>query len=166
MFTALKVLFALALSAALTGVVGAAIQTQFNLAALTAIGAVNGGVDIPLQLRLETTWADIQGFGPVFAGLAAVAFIPAFIVARGIIALLGLRYLFYTLAGVAGIATALITANWLAPMPALIVITQTLPGLLAMSAAGLVGGFFFALLNPPRRRRGFMSGGIDHVSFR
>lgn len=162
----LRGLFALVIGAAVTGALGAAIQTQFNLAALAAASGQIEGADVTLALRLETTWRDILGFGPLFTLLAIASFLPAFLVAKGIVALIRLRTLIYALAGAAGIAAALTFANWAAPMPAFIAATRTLPGLMALSASGLAGGWLFARLTPPRRRSGSLSGGLDHVSFR
>lgn len=162
----LRGMFALAVAAAVTGALGAAIQTQFNLAELAAASDQVEGAEITLQLRLLTTWQDILGFGPLFTLLAAISFLPAFLVARGVAALIRLRGLTYALAGAAAIAAALTVANWLAPMPAFIAATRTTPGLVALSASGLMGGWLFALLTPRRRRPGELSGGLDHVSFR
>ena len=162
----LRGLAALAVAAAITGVLGAAIQTQFNLAELGAVSHQAEGAEITLQIRLQTTWQDILGFGPLFTLLAAVSFLPAFLVAKGIAALIRLRKLTYALAGAAGIAAALTAANWLAPMPAFIAATRTTAGLIALSSSGLAGGWLFALMTSRRRRPGELSGGLDHVSFR
>ena len=52
------------LAVLLTSVLGAVLQTQFNLANLQALGA-----PMPLMVRLHTTGLDLLGFSPTFAVL-------------------------------------------------------------------------------------------------
>lgn len=52
---------------------GSLAQTQFNLAALTALD-----VQVPLPLRLLTSLQDLAGFGGVYAGIVLAAWLPAF----------------------------------------------------------------------------------------
>lgn len=123
-----------------TAVVGAVVQTQFNLAALQSLG-----LEIPLAVRLRTTGQDIAGFGAVWGVMAAVALLFALPVAAGLSRFLPRqRSWLYALAGFAGLLGAIVFANALAPVPALIAATREVPGTLLMSLSGSAGGLIFA----------------------
>jgi hypothetical protein len=139
----LKFLLAWVAAAALTGAAGSILQTQFNLAAIAAVGA-----PVPLPVRLQTTLQDLAGFAPLFTGIVAAGFLVAFPVAGWLARHLpGNRTLLYTLAGAAAIAVALLLSNALLPITA-IGATRSLAGLLALCAAGALGGRLFAALAP------------------
>lgn len=122
---------------------GSVVQTQFNLNALTA-------ADLPLPapitlgLRLQTTAQDLLGFGPAYAALVLLAWLPAL----GLAALLGRhwparRSTLYTAAGGLGLVVAISAVNAVAPMPALIDATRS-PlglGLMALGCALAAGGY-------------------------
>lgn len=119
---------------------GTLAQTQFNLQALLAF------VDIPLDVRLRTSWQDLLGFGPVYAGLMLAAWLPAFLAA-----LLLARYAprlrtgWYAAAAGVGLAVAIRVADAFAPMPVLIDATRSTSGLLVLALGSAVGGALFAL---------------------
>lgn len=141
----LKFLLAWIAASALAGIVGSILQTQFNLAAIAAIGA-----PVPLPVRLQTTLQDLAGFAPLFTAIVAAGFLVAFLVAGWLARRLpGNRTLLYTLAGAAAIAVALLLMNALLPITA-IGATRSLTGLLALCAAGALGGRLFAALAPQR----------------
>lgn len=122
---------------------GSVVQTQFNLNALTA-------TDLPLPapvtlgLRLQTTAQDLLGFGPAYATLVLLAWLPAL----GATALLGRRWparrsTLYTAAGGLGLVVAISVVNAVAPMPALIDATRS-PlglGLMALGCALAAGAY-------------------------
>ncbi len=127
---------------AIAALLGSVVQTQINLAAITALGP-----EISLAVRLQTTWFDILGFGPVLALLVA----PGFILALPLAALLAralprARAVLFPLAGVLALWAALRTVDAFAPMPTLIAATRTLPGTLAMAACAGVGAWTFHIL--------------------
>jgi hypothetical protein len=139
-----KILFAWLAASAITGVTGSIIQTQYNLAAIAGIGAPSS-----LAVRFQTTLQDLVGFAPAFAIIAAGAFLVAFPVA----AWLGRsrrkhRTKLYAAAGAAVIATALLVMNTLLPVIG-VGATRWTSGLLALSAAGALGGLVFARLARP-----------------
>ncbi|KAF0806414.1 glucose/sorbosone dehydrogenase [Alcanivorax sp. S71-1-4] len=125
-------------------VLGAVIQTQYNLAALIQLGA-----EIPLSVRLRTTGEDLIGFSPVYAVLVVLALafsLPvAALVSRG---LPPARGLVYALAALAGLIVAVLVVNHLAPMPTLIAATRVWHGLLLMALGAAVAGWLFARLMP------------------
>ncbi|WP_058835584.1 hypothetical protein [Luteimonas abyssi] len=118
---------------------GSLAQTQFNLQALVAF------VDIPPGVRLRTSWQDLLGFGPVYAGLVLAAWLPAFL-AASVVARYAprLRTGTYALAAGAGLAVAIRVADAVAPMPVLIDATRTTVGLLVLALGSAVGGALFA----------------------
>ena len=127
-------------------VLGAVIQTQYNLAALIQLGA-----EIPLSVRLRTTGEDLIGFSPVYAVLVVLALafsLPvAALVSRG---LPQVRGLVYALAALAGLIVAVLVVNHLAPMPTLIAATRVWHGLLLMALAAALAGWLFARWLPQR----------------
>jgi hypothetical protein len=143
-----RILIAWLAATIVTAASGSVIQTQFNLAAITTLGA-----PVPFALRLQTTLHDLAGFAPMLAGLTAAGFFVAFIVA----ALLtrfwpGRQALLYSLAGAAAVAAALLLMNAMLPVT-VIGATRSLAGLIALVAAGALGGRVYAALVPGRDRR-------------
>lgn len=142
----LRLLLAWLLAAALAGLLGSIVQTQFSLAALAALD-----VPVPLGLRLLTTLQDLAGFAPMLALLVAGGFLPAFLVA----ALLQRwwprqRALLYGLAGAAALATILLLMDATLPITA-IGAARSPAGIAALVLAGAAGGLAFARLAPARR---------------
>lgn len=122
---------------------GAMIQTQYNLAALAALG-----VDIPLAIRLRTTGQDLLGFSPVYAVLVVLALLCSLPVAALCARRLSQRaqLLVYGLAALVGLVVAVLVVNQLVPMPTLIAATRAWHGLLLLALAAGVGGVVFARL--------------------
>jgi hypothetical protein len=142
----LRLLFAWLVAAAVTAVSGSIIQTQFNLAAIAALGAPTG-----IGVRAATTLQDLAGFAPVFGLVAAAGFLPAFLVA----ALLSRRWprqrsRLFELAGASAVAVAIALMNAMLPITA-IGATRSAWGIAALALAGLLGGLAFAALAPARR---------------
>jgi glucose/arabinose dehydrogenase len=122
---------------------GSLVQTQFNLSALSALGASFSLVD-----RLVVMGQDLVGFAPVYGVLLAAALVPGFLVTAGLLRLLGWPYrdFWYALGGALALWATLALVDVLAPMPTLIAATRTLPGLLAMLGTAAVAGWVFAQL--------------------
>lgn len=134
-------LFAVLLATA----VGTVVQTQFNLAAIQAIGA-----PVPLDVRLRTTGLDLLGFSPTFGALVFVGFLFAIPVAAWIShALPALHWLLFAAAGGLAVLLALTLANALAPMPTLVGANRTLLGTLGLMASGSVGALLYTWLRRP-----------------
>lgn len=130
----LRFVLAVLLAAAWASVV----QTQFNLAGLTALGA-----EIPSALRMQTTGFDLTGFGPFFAAIAAVTFLVAFPIAhrlgRG-----GSRLGWFAFAGFVGLVVAIKGIDMMVPPPVLIAATRSLVGLVAVAFGGALAGLLYA----------------------
>jgi hypothetical protein len=119
---------------------GSIVQTQFNLQALTDLG-----VPVPASLRIQTTLQDLAGFAPVYAGILAAGWLPAFAIAAWLARRRpAWRGYLITLAAVAGMVTAVRMVDAVAPMPAFIDATRALPGLLSMAAGSLLAGALYA----------------------
>jgi len=112
---------------------------------------VGVGVDVPAAERARTTWQDLVGFGPVYAGILAAGWLPAL----GVAAWLGRRWpawrglLLAAAAGI-GMVAAVRTIDAVAPMPVFIDATRHLPGLLAMAAGAALAGWLYAGLTARR----------------
>jgi len=146
----LKILFAWLAATVASAATGSVIQTQYNLAAIAALGA-----PVPLDLRLQTTWQDLGGFAPMYAAITAGAFLVAFLVAALLVRFWPRRRrILYILAGGAAIGTAIVTMNALLPVTG-IGATRWTSGILALSLAGALGGWLFAALSARRRRPRF-----------
>jgi hypothetical protein len=122
------------------------VQTQFNLAALQALGA-----EVSFALRMQTTAQDLVGFGPLFAAVAAVAFALAFPLAG--FATRRMRRAGFVLFAVAGwialiVAVKLIDA--VVPPPVLIAATRSIGGLLLTTLGGAIAGGLFAHVSGSR----------------
>ncbi|WP_296222067.1 hypothetical protein [Pseudomonas sp. UBA2684] len=124
-------------------VVGSIIQTQFNLAALQAIGA-----PMPLDVRLRTTGQDLLGFSPTLGLLVTLGFalaIPAAVwLSRPLPAA---RLAIFVVAGALAVLLAMMLANALAPMPTLIGANRSVAGTLGLMASGSLGALCFAVLS-------------------
>lgn len=143
--------------ALLVGVVlGSVVQTQFNLAALQALG-----VEIPPGQRVATTLHDLASFAPLYAVLFSVGFVVSQTVAVQLSGWLGGRFLALLCTGgaVVGLWATLWLVNTLAPPPTLIAATRGIAGLVAMLGTAGVAGWLFARLRKrlanAKRPRGF-----------
>jgi hypothetical protein len=143
----LKLLLAWLAATSLAAAVGSIVQTQFNLAAISAIGA-----PVPFAVRLQTTLQDLAGFAPTYAAVVAVGLLVAFLVTGRLVRRWPQRRTsLYTLAGAAAIITAILLMNAALPITG-IGATRSLAGLIALGAAGALGGRLFAALAPFRAR--------------
>lgn len=126
----------------LAAVWGSVVQTQWNLQAL-----VDLGVNVPAADRVRTTWQDLIGFAPVYAGILAAGWLPALAVA----AFMARRWpawrsaLLAAAAGT-GMVAAVRFVDMVAPMPVFIDATRHMPGLLAMAAGAVIAGLLYARL--------------------
>ena len=140
-------------------VAGTVIQTQFNLLALQQLG-----VTIGPQARWTATLHDLQHFSPVYALLFGASFMLSQPVAALLLARLpvGGGSMVFALAAAVGLWVALITANWLLPMPTLIAATRSTAGLVAMLLSAAAAGWLFARLTNSRGR--LAGGGMSTVA--
>lgn len=123
-----------------TAVAASIVQTQINLAALTALGA-----PVTPGLRALTTLQDVAFFGPVMAAITAAAFLPAFAAVRlisGFVPLSGV--VLHAVAGAVGLWAAFHLMGHFTPMPTLVAAARTPGGLLALCLTGTVGGALYA----------------------
>lgn len=123
---------------------GSVLQTQFNLAALMALGVAISWTD-----WLATIWADLTSFSPLLSLIMVIVYALSLPVAAWLSRRVkstgwGLRGWFYALAGGVGFWVAVLVINALAPMPTLIAATRSWPGLLAMSCASALGAWVFS----------------------
>jgi hypothetical protein len=126
---------------------GSVVQTHFNLQALAGLG-----VELPMGLRLQTMAQDLLGFGPMYAAVLAVAWLPALPVAAWLARRLP-RWRVPLFAAAAGLAlvAAIVAMNAVAPMPHLIDATRSVWGLLAMTAGAVVAGGAYGWRSQGRR---------------
>lgn len=135
------------ISVLVAAIVGAVIQTQFNLAALIRLD-----VAVSPDQRVAMTGADIVHFAPVFALVLAAVFLPAFLAASWIARRHpGLRVVLFTLSGGTAVLVAFLAMNALMPLTP-IQMTRDAVGLLAMTTTGLLGGWIFAIMIRRRER--------------
>lgn len=118
---------------------GSLVQTHWNLQALAGLG-----LELPWTLRLQTLGQDLLGFGPVYAGIVAAAWLPALTVA----ALLARRWpsrrvQWFALAAGAGLVVAIRAVDAVAPMPNFIDATRSAAGLLTMTAGAVMAGAWY-----------------------
>jgi len=127
------------LAAVLTAsVLGAVVQTQFNLAALTQLGAT-----ISLPMRLLTTAEDAIFFGSTYALLVALALLLAFACASLLARRLPQRaMLLFVLAGAVGIFVLLSALNLALPMTP-IAATRNLAAIPLMALGGAAAGWVY-----------------------
>lgn len=121
-------------------VCGSIAQTQFNLAELRALG-----LPIPAEVRVQTTWRDLYGFGPLYAAIVAVGLLPAFALAGALARGGRARVPLYLLAGGSAVWAALASANALAGIPVLVFATREPAGLACLVAGGVLAGAVYAL---------------------
>ncbi|MDM7942265.1 MAG: hypothetical protein QUV35_06510 [Hydrogenophaga sp.] len=138
---------------------GSVVQTQWNLQALVGLG-----VDIPAAERARTTWQDLAGFAPVYAGLLAAGWLPA-LAAAAVLARRrpAWRSPLLAAAAGAGMVAAVRTVDALAPMPVFIDATREWPGLLVMAAGAAIAGWLYARLTARRpAQKNALSPGLEH----
>lgn len=143
MRTVLRVTLAFVAALATTTLLGAVIQTQFNLAALQELG-----VPVPPTVRLRATAHDLVGFTPTYGAVMAAGLLIAFIVS-GLLAraLPGIRTALHVLAGATAVVTAIETMVFVFEITP-IAAARGLVGLGALAVGGALGGWVFARLAP------------------
>ena len=116
-------------------------STQFVLAELGALG-----VDVPLSIRVTTTLHDVLGMGRVMVIVYFLTFLIAFLIAALCTRLLsGSRQLWFAVAGMASILTAVSIAEVLMGMMP-IAGARSVSGFMAQGLAGAAGGWLYAWL--------------------
>lgn len=127
-----------------TALSGSIVQTQLNLAALTALGA-----DIPVAIRLRTSGDDLLGFAPAWAAIVAAGYL----IALPLCAWLTRRRPPWRSALIA-LAAALAVLTALAAMRLSLGLTaiaaaRTASGLMLLALSGALGGWVYARLTTP-----------------
>lgn len=147
---ALRPLLAYLAATLITAALGSLIQTQFNLAALQALGA-----PISPSVRLETSAQDLIGFAPLWAAVLALGFLIAFVTALLISHPLPRhRATLLIAAGTVSVFATLWLMQLALPI-AVIAATRDGAGFVLMGLTGAVGGWVFAWLS----RRRMIAGG-------
>lgn len=128
----------------LTVVWGSVVQTQYNLAALTGIGA-----EIGPGINLQATLTDIfSGFSPTYGGYVVVpALLVAFFVAWLVVKRTGAPLPWFGLAGGLAILAGIPLVNWLSPLALLIGASRDLSCVVLMAVGGALGGILFAWMS-------------------
>lgn len=128
---------------------GSIVQTQFNLAAIEALGA-----EVGLSERLATTWHDLLSFAPLYAVPVVVAFAVAWpIAARLARGNRHRRWWLFPAAGFAAVLATILLMNAALPITA-IGATRELSGTLGLAAAGAAAGWLYARLSESGRGDG------------
>ncbi|MDX1588702.1 MAG: hypothetical protein R3296_07165 [Oleiphilaceae bacterium] len=133
----------------LTTLTGTLVQTQFNLAAVQALGAGIGP-----GTWLWVTLQDLAGFSPVLFVITLMTFLVAIPASALFCRLTGLpRYLVYTVGTATGLVVAMRLVDHQVPMPTLIAASRGLFGTVALMACAAAGGWIFAAMTSDTRRR-------------
>jgi hypothetical protein len=136
-----NVLKAFVVATILAFVLASVLSTQMILANVQSMG-----LDVPMGVRLTTTFQDLLGMASSYLLLITVAFIVALPVAAWLARLAPERSaLLFALAGFVAVAVlhlALKMALGIHPLA----VTRTLPGLLGQCLAGAVGGWCYYLV--------------------
>ncbi|TDK23352.1 hypothetical protein E2F46_10525 [Luteimonas aestuarii] len=131
-------------------VVGALVQSHYNLQALASIGVDVDGV------RIDTMMRDLfSGFSPTYGGyIVAPALLVAFLVAGWLSGLRpGLRIGLYMLGGYLAVLAAIPLVNFLSPVALLVGASRETSATFLMAVGGALGGLLFAFLTRPAARR-------------
>lgn len=146
-----RTLAAFAAAVVATAVAGSVLQTQVNLAAIAALGG-----PLTPAIRAMTTAEDIVFFGPLMAGVSALALIPAFAVGGLVARRLGpaWRVPGMAFAGGIGIWCAFTVLGLFIPVPSLFGALRGPFGLPILSLSGPVGGLVYAALTRTRETLG------------
>jgi hypothetical protein len=135
-------------AAVLTVVWGSVVQTQYNLAALTGIGA-----EIGPGVNLQATLTDIfSGFSLTYGGYIVLpALLVAFFVTWLVVRLTGAPLFWFGLGGGLAILAGIPLVNWLSPLALLIGANRDFSSVVLMAAGGAIGGVLFAWMTHRRR---------------
>lgn len=128
---------------------GSVVQTQFNVAAITALG-----VEITMLQRLVMTLHDLGSFTPIYGAMVAITLLFALPVAVLLARVWPRVYPWWFLAaGALGILVAFLIANAALPMPTFIAATRGLGGLVMMMLSAALGAGAFGVLLRRRHAR-------------
>jgi hypothetical protein len=121
-------------------VIGATVQTQFNLGHLLALG-----IDVPFSTRLSTTMHDIVSLQPLFGTIFGIGFLIAMIVAHIIAKLVKiLPDMVFALAGFAAMGVTLWALKAAFQITA-IGAAREWDGFLSLCVVGALAGYAFSV---------------------
>lgn len=127
------------LAVVLVTLMGAVVQTQFNLAMIEALGA-----PVPFGIRLQATGHDLLGFSPIFAVLVALGFALALPLATALSRVWPpAHWLIFAVAGALAVWAAMSAANAVLPMPTFIGANRSAIGTLGLMLCGGLGGLLY-----------------------
>ena len=121
-------------------VIGATVQTQFNLGHLLALG-----IDVPFSTRISTTLYDIVSLQPLFGAIFGIGFLIAMIVGHVIAKLVKtLPDLVFALAGFAAMGITLLALKAAFQITA-IGAAREWDGFLSLCVVGALAGYAFSV---------------------
>ena len=121
-------------------VIGATVQTQFNLGHLLALG-----IDVPFSTRISTTLHDIVSLQPLFGVIFGIGFLTAMIVGHFIAKLVKiLPDMVFALAGFAAMAVTLLSMKAVFQITA-IGAAREWEGFLSLCVVGALAGYAFSV---------------------
>ena len=121
-------------------VIGATVQTQFNLGHLLALG-----IDVPFSTRISTTLHDIVSLQPLFGVIFGIGFLIAMIVGHFIAKLVKiLPDIVFALAGFAAMAVTLLAMKAVFQLTA-IGAAREWEGFLSLCVVGALAGYAFSV---------------------
>ena len=121
-------------------VIGATVQTQFNLGHLLALG-----IDVPFSTRISTTLHDIVSLQPLFGVIFGIGFLIAMIVGHFIAKLVKiLPDMVFALAGFAAMAATLLSMKSVFQITA-IGAAREWDGFLSLCVVGALAGYAFSV---------------------
>ena len=121
-------------------VIGATVQTQFNLGHLLALG-----IDVPFSTRISTTLHDIVSLQPLFGTIFGIGFLIAMIVGHVLAKLVRiLPDLVFALAGFAAMGITLLALKAAVQITA-IGAAREWDGFLSLCVVGALAGYAFSV---------------------
>lgn len=144
-----RALIALIVAVLVAVVIGALVQSHYNLQALASIGVDVDGV------RASTMSRDIfSGFSPTYGGYIVA---PALLVAFAVAGWAGMhlpawRMALFVAGGYLAVLAAIPLVNYLSPVALLVGATREASATLLMAVGGALAGLVFALMTGPGRR--------------
>lgn len=121
-------------------VIGATVQTQFNLGHLLALG-----IDVPFSTRISTTLHDIVSLQPLFGVIFGLGFLIAMVVGHFIAKLVKiLPDMVFALAGFAAMAVTLLSMKAVFQITA-IGAAREWDGFLSLCVVGALAGYAFSV---------------------
>lgn len=139
----IRIAIAFLIALVVASITASIIQTQFNIAALQ-----DWSVEIDLALRKEATFHDILNFSPTFAIILGTSLLFSLPIAYFIDRRRpNPEPIWFVVGGAVGLWVAFMIVDALLPMPTLIAVNRTIPGLLSMVACGGFAGYLFARIS-------------------